>query len=40
MLVMELAVPESADSLEDALGRLGADGGMEVSLSELETDVI
>lgn len=40
VLVMELAVPTTADGLEDELGRLGSDGGMEVSLSELETDVI
>ena len=40
VLVMELAVPESAAGLESALDRFGSEGGMEVSLAELETDVI
>lgn len=41
VLVMELAVPDSVEDLERELGRLGEEGtGMEVSLSELETDVI
>lgn len=40
VLVMELAVPDSAVGLEEDLAGLGSDGGMEVSLSELETEVI
>jgi glycine cleavage system transcriptional repressor len=40
VLVMELAVPDSVEDLELELGRLGEGTGMEVSLSELETDVI
>lgn len=40
MLVMEVAVPPSLEGLEGDLARLGEDGGMEVSLAELETDVI
>ena len=40
VLVMELAVPDSAGDLEVELNRLGSEGGMEISLSELETDVI
>ena len=40
VLVMELAVPDSVGDIESDLARFGSDGGMEVSLSELETDVI
>ena len=41
MLVMEVAVPDSVDGLGDELSaRLGAGGAIEVSLAQLETDVI